>query len=138
MKRTGNERTGNQLLVLPVAAAAVLTEATMAAVNADGYAEEASKKEGLLIAGCVQRHCDNSAGAAGAAKAEVKRGTFVWDNDGSIKGTDILKPCYISDSTTVTITETGSSFAGIILAVEPDGVTVDMTAQAPAGATGTE
>lgn len=127
MIRTGNERTGNQMLVLPAAAGAVLEEATMAVVNADGYAAPASKAEGLLIAGCVQKLCDNSSGKKGDQTVSVKRGTFVWENDGTIKETDCLKKCYISDKRTVTITATGSSVAGIILAVEADGVTVDMT-----------
>ena len=131
MQRTGNERTGNQLLNLPVASKKVLVEGNIAAINADGYAEPATKAEGLRVAGRIEKYCDNSLGEDGALTAEVKRGAFVWDNDGSIQNTDILKPCYISDSTTVTITAEGSSFAGIILAVEPDGVTVDMAAQEP-------
>lgn len=127
MYRTGNERTGNRLLNLPAAAGAELKEATMAAINADGYAEAASAAEGLRVAGCVQEWCDNSKGSDGEKTVKVKRGTFVWENDGSIKETDILKECYIKDEVTVTITSDGSSVAGIILAVEPDGVSVDMS-----------
>ena len=127
MIRTGNERTGNSLLNLPVEAGKTLTECTIAVINADGYAEPATKATGKIVAGCVQRYCDNAQGADGAATVEVKRGTFVWENDGTIEKTDILKPCYISDDVTVSITATGSSYAGIILAVEDDGVTVDMT-----------
>lgn len=127
MVRTGNERTGNRLLNLPVKAGEKMAEATMAVINAQGYAETASAKEGLLTAGCVQNYCDNRLGADGAEVVNVKRGTFIWENDGTIKETDILKKCYIKDKTTVTITSDASSVAGIILAVEPDGVTVDMT-----------
>lgn len=82
---------------------------------------------GLLIAGCVQSYCDNRNGADGEQTASVKRGTFVWENDGTITEKDILKKCYIKDGVTVTITADGSSVAGTILAVEADGVTVDMT-----------
>ena len=57
----------------------------------------------------------------------MKRGTFVWENDGTINETDILKKCYIKDEKTVTITADGSSVAGTILEVDDDGVTVDMT-----------
>lgn len=127
MVRTGNERTGNALINLPVKAGAVLRECTMAAINADGYAETATATAGLRIAGCVQRFCDNNGGDDGAQTVGVKRGTSVWDNDGTIEVTDILKKCYVKDGTTVTITADGSSMAGIILAVETDGVTVDMT-----------
>lgn len=126
MIRTGNERTGNRLLNIPVKGGEVLTEGTMAAINTDGYAVSAVKAAGLTIAGCVQSFCNNT-GGAGALNVEVKRGTFVWENDGTIEVTDILKKCYIKDSTTVSITAEGSSVAGTILAVEPDGVTVDMT-----------
>ena len=127
MIRTGNERTGNSLLVLPVKAGAELIEATMAAIGPDGYAETVTAAEGLRIAGCIQRYCDNRNGMDGEAKVQVKRGIFVWNNDGTIKETDILKPCYAKDGVMVTITAAGASMAGIILAVEPDGVTVDMT-----------
>lgn len=127
MVRTGNERTGNALINIPVKAGAALTECTIAAINADGYAETATATTGIKVAGCVQRFCDNAGGAAGDVLVEVKRGTFVWNNDGTINATDILKKCYVKDDTTVTITADGSSEAGIILAVEPDGVTVDMT-----------
>ncbi len=137
MKRAGNERTGNKVIHIPVAESTILIEGTIAAINSDGYAVTASKAEGLTIAGCVQKHCDNSGGAAGDIEVEVKRGAFVWDNDGTIKNTDILKPCYISNSHTVTLTADGSSFAGIVLAVEADGVIVDMMiTQVPAVTSG--
>ena len=129
MDRTGNERTGNRMLNLPVKGGAELTEATMAAINGDGYAAPAAASAGLKVAGCVQRYCDNRNGADGEQTVSVKRGVFVWDNDGTIKETDILKPCYVKDERTVTITAEGSSMAGIILEVADDGVTVDMTQQ---------
>ena len=127
MDRTGNERTGNRMLNIPVKGGAELTEATMAAINGDGYAAPAAASAGLKVAGCVQRYCDNRNGADGEQTVSVKRGVFVWDNDGTIKETDILKPCYIKDERTVTITADGSSVAGTILEVDEDGVTVDMT-----------
>lgn len=132
MDRTGNERTGNRMLNIPVKGGAELTEATMAAINGDGYAAPAAASAGLRVAGCVQRYCDNRNGADGEQAVSVKRGTFVWGNDGTIKETDILKPCYVKDERTVTITAEGSSMAGIILEVADDGVAVDMT-QAGAG-----
>lgn len=129
MIRTGNERTGNSMIVLPVKEGAEMAEATMAAIGTDGYATTATAAEGLRIAGCVQKYCDNRLGGDGEAQVLVKRGTFVWNNDGTIKNTDILKPCYAKNGTTVTIAADGASMAGTILAVEPDGVTVDMAAQ---------
>ena len=129
MDRTGNERTGNRMLNIPVKGGAELTEATMAAINGDGYAAPAAASAGLKVAGCVQRYCDNRNGADGEQTVSVKRGVFVWDNDGTIKETDILKPCYVKDERTVTITADGSSVAGTILEVADDGVTVDMIQQ---------
>lgn len=129
MDRTGNERTGNRMLNIPVKGGAELTEATMAAINGDGYAAPAAASAGLKVAGCVQRYCDNRNGADGEQTVSVKRGVFVWDNDGTIKETDLLKPCYVKDERTVTITADGSSVAGIILEVADDGVTVDMIQQ---------
>lgn len=101
----------------------------MAAINGDGYAAPATASAGLKVAGCVQRYCDNRNGEDGEQSVSVKRGVFVWDNDGTIKETDILKPCYVKDERTVTITADGSSVAGIILEVADDGVTVDMIQQ---------
>lgn len=127
MIRTGNEKLDNRTIVLPVATKAALTEATIAAVNESGYAVPGSKAEKLTVAGCVQRPADNSTGADGAVVVEVRRGTFVWDNDGTIEKTDVLKMCYIAGPTSVTKTDTGASVCGRILAVDDDGVTVDMT-----------
>lgn len=127
MDRTGNERLGNMNIIIPVAAKTVLMENTIVAVGADGYAVSGTKAEGLIAAGRVERLADNGAGEAGDISVEVRRGTFVWDNDGTIKSTDVLKECYIAGSTSVTIAADGASPAGIILAVDEDGVTVDMT-----------
>lgn len=127
MRRIGNERAGNQLLNLPVKGATELIEGTMAVLGADGYAVPASKATGLTAAGRVEGYCDNLLGEDGDATVTVKRGTFVWANDGTIEATDLLKPCYIKDATTVTLTADGASLAGIILEVAEDGVTVDMT-----------
>ena len=126
MNRIGNQKLSNLDIVLPVAAGAVIHEAVMVAVNADGYAVEAYKAVGLKTAGCALQLVDNSAGAAGAVVVPVRRGAFVWGNDGSVKQTDILKDAYISDAQTVNATDAGSSRAGKILAVDADGVTVEM------------
>ncbi len=126
MDRTGNEKLSGSIINIQAAEGEKIAEATMVAINLDGYAETASKKEGLAIAGCAMRYTDNSAGSAGDVEVPVKRGAFVWNNDGSIKKTDILKDAYVADETTVTITAEGSSRAGKILAVDPDGVTVEM------------
>lgn len=126
MKRTGNQVLGSTTLNIPVAAGENMKECTIAAINADGYAVTGKKAEGLVKAGMVVVAADNTAGAAGAATVRVQRGTFVWNNDGTIKNTDLLKTCYIAGADTVTITAEKASAAGTIIAVDPDDVTVEM------------
>ena len=95
MIRTGNERTGNRLLDIPVKGGEELTEATMAVINAEGYAETATAAAGLLIAGCVQSYCDNRNGADGEQTVSVKR--YLNFGDGSIgcQSTDFVNSfCY--------------------------------------------
>lgn len=126
MDRVSNEKVSGKNMNLLVAANTTIREGTMVAVNADGYAVPASKTEGLMVAGCAMRYTDNTGGADGAVSAQVRRGVFVWDNDGSIEATDILKDAYVLDERTVTINADGSSKAGRILAVDSDGVTLEM------------
>lgn len=125
MERAGNERMTGRDIVLPVAASTVINEGNLVAVNSSGYAIPASKSTGLKVAGCAIKYADNGKGEAGEIYVQVRRGAFVWNNDGSIKETDILKDCYVVDSQTVTTTSTGSSKVGIILGVEEDGVIVE-------------
>lgn len=132
MGRAGNRRTGTQLTTLPVAAGAVIGAACMVSLNASGYAVEATKKAGETVAGASRDRADNANGADGDIHVAVERGAYVWDQDGSIAGTDTLKSCYVSDSHTVTLTAAGSSRAGTILQVEGDGVTVLFDSTVPA------
>lgn len=111
MDRVGNQKLSGMDINIPVAAGATITEAVMVAVGTDGYAVAASKTAGLTIAGCAMRHTDNASGSNGTVSVPVRRGAFVWDNDGSIEETDILKDAYVSDEKTVTITAEGSSLS---------------------------
>lgn len=126
MSRAGNQKLGSITLNIPVAAGECMKECTIAAINAEGYAVTGRKEEGLTSAGMVSVPVDNASGEAGDVEVRVKRGTFVWNNDGSIKKTDILKKCYIAGPDTVTITADGASEAGTVIAVDDDGVTVEM------------
>ena len=47
MIRTGNEKLGNKTLVLPVGAGESISEATMVAIGADGYAGAAYAAAGI-------------------------------------------------------------------------------------------
>lgn len=59
MIRTGNEKLDPNTLVLPVAAGAAITEATMVALGTDGYAVPASKAANLTVAGVALEPADN-------------------------------------------------------------------------------
>ncbi len=122
----GHQKLMGMDINIPVAAGTTIAEATMVAVSADGYAVAASKTAGIAVVGCALRLTDNASGSAGAVAVPVRRGAFIWNNDGSIKETDILKDAYVSDEKTVTITAEGSCRVGKILGVGPDGVTVEM------------
>lgn len=124
--RTGHEKLGNKFLKIGVKGGTEIEICTMVAIDGEGYAVPASKKAGLKIAGLALEYVDNLKGEDGEAKISVKRGTYLWNNDGTIKETDVLKECYIYDERTVTATADGSSAAGIILGLEDDYVVVDM------------
>lgn len=128
MIRTGNEKLDPNTLVLPVAAGTAITEAIMVALGTDGYAVPASKAAGITVAGVALEPADNRTGADGDIWVKVRRGAFVMENSATpssqAKATDILKTCYLEDAVTISMTSTGSSPAGTVLAVEEDGVTV--------------
>lgn len=126
MSRAGNERLSGKDIVIPVKAGTKIHEATMVAIGADGYAIPATKAADLKIAGCALKFVNNTLGSDGSEKVHVRRGAYVWNNDGTIKSTDILKDAYVSDKDTVTITTEGSSKAGKILDVDDDGVVVEI------------
>lgn len=126
MDRVANEKLSGKNICLLVAAGTTISAGTMVAVNADGYAVPAYKTVGLTVAGCAMRYTDNISGADGEASVPTRRGVFVWGNDGSIEVTDVLKDAYVSDEKNVTINADGSSRVGKILAVDSDGVTVEM------------
>lgn len=138
MIRTGNEKLDPRTLILPVAAGESISEATMVAIGADGYAVPAAATASLTVAGVAVEPADNSGGEAGNVQVRVRRGAFVFDNSATaanvVKETDILKTCYIEDAVTVSMSSAGSSPAGTVLAVEDDGVTVEFNQPAmPAG-----
>ena len=128
MIRTGNEKLDPNTLVLPVAAGAAITEATMVALGTDGYAVPASKAANLTVAGVALEPADNRNGEAGDDPGEgaprgIRDGEFRTPGS-QAKATDILRTCYLEDAVTISMASTGSSPAGTVLAVEADGVTV--------------
>lgn len=114
-------------LSLPVKAGVVIYQGALVAVGADGYAIPAQKAENLRAAGRAEETVDNTNGADGDAVIRVSRGTFIWDNHGTNKVAvkDLMGPCYMEDDQTVGNVATGASLAGIVLAVDDNGVTVE-------------
>ena len=127
--RTGHEKLGNQFLQLGVKGGTEIEACTMVAIDAEGYAVPASKNTCLNIAGMALENVDNFKGKNGEEKVSVKRGTYLWNNDGTVKETDVLKECFIQDERTVTAASEGSSAAGIVLGLEGECVVVDMMTQ---------
>lgn len=124
MERCGNEKLSTETLILPVKGKTEIKEGMLVVLDATGYAIPGKKAEGLVAAGVSQAYVNNL-GADGEEQVLVHRGAFVLNSDG-IQITDLLKDCYIKDSETVTMTSTGASIAGKILAVESDGITVEI------------
>ena len=88
MIRTGNEKLDPKTLVLPVAAGAAITEATMVALGADGYAVPASKAANLTVAGVALEPADNRTGEAGDIWVKVRRGAFVMGHPRDLRTHD--------------------------------------------------
>ncbi len=128
---------GGRMLYLPVAAGVKIYDGALVAVNATGYVEPASAKNGLKAAGRAENLADNTNGADGDISVNVLRGVFVWENDtaadGAVDQADVLSECYMLDDCTVTMTATvgagenapANSVAGKVLGLDPAGVIVE-------------
>lgn len=127
--RNTKERAGD-VEEYPVKASTTCYQGGLAVLNA-GYAAPGTAATGLVAIGRFEDTADNSAGAAGAIKARVKRGKFLFANSASadlIAQADAGASCYIVDDQTVAKTDaTGTrSRAGIIVGVETAGVWVQI------------
>lgn len=124
----GNEvNNGGRIIVVPVKADAVINEATLVALDANGFASEAVKGAGITVIGRSEQYIDNSGEVDGAVTINVKRGVFVWNNDAAdpVEEKDIMKQCYILDSKTVTMTSEANSAAGKVIGLEDGYVKVE-------------
>jgi hypothetical protein len=127
--RNTKERTGD-ICDFPVKASTKCYQGGLAVLNA-GYAAPGTTATGLKAVGRFEDEADNSSGADGAIRARIKRGTFKYANSAAgdaIAQADVGADCYIVDDQTVAKTDgTGTrSRAGIIIAVESDGVWVQI------------
>ena len=109
--------------VEPVAAAVKVFKGSLVMRNAAGFLTKGATALNGIGLGRAEQTVDNSAGAAGAATVEYRRGVFPFANSGGgdlIAQGDVGKLCWIVDDQTVAKTDGGGtrSRAGLIDGVE--------------------
>jgi hypothetical protein len=96
-----------------VAAGVKCFEGTLAALNAAGFVQPATTATGLKLVGVFDETVDNTDGANGDKRAEVRKdGAFGFDSAGAadaIDGGDIGATVYAVDDQTVGLTSASSS-----------------------------
>ena len=118
-----------ELIAVPVAATKKIFAGSLVAADANGYATPGAVATTLTALGRAEETVDNTAGANGAVSVLVRRkAAFKFGNKAGDLVTQALmgKNCYIEDDQTVRLTATGASVAGKVLAVESDGVLVEI------------
>lgn len=111
-----------------MAANGVVHKGGMVALNSSGYAGAATPTSTVVV-GVAEQSVDNTGGANGAKSVTVRRGRFKFANQGTdlVTQADIATAaCYVQDDQTVRHTATNSIVAGVPVAVESDGVWVDI------------
>lgn len=124
----GNElKNGSRTIVVPVKDGVIINEASLIALNAQGYASEASKTTGITVIGRSEKYVDNTHGENGSENITVKRGVFIWNNDAEnpVEQKDMFKQCYVKDSNTVTMDSENNSAAGKVIGLENGYVQVE-------------
>lgn len=119
-------RLGDELS-LPVAAATIIYQGTLAALNSDGNMVPADDAAALRVIGRAEATVDNSAGLAGDLLVTIRRGVFLYDNSGTaaVDADDKGKLCFVEDDQTVAETSTHLVKAGRVVDVVSEGVWVD-------------
>lgn len=119
----------NLVFARPVAGTKKIYEGALVCLNATGYATPGAVATTLKADGRAKTTVDNTAGADGALKVEVEKGTFQFANSAAgdaIAIADIGNDCYVVDDQTVAKTSGGAtrSIAGKIVDVDAQGVWV--------------
>ena len=119
---------------LPMAAAMLIYQGALVALNATGFASKGVTATTLKQFGRAEATVDNSAGAAGAKEIDVRPGIFRWANSAAadlITTAEIGTDCFIVDDQTVAKTNGTStrSRAGKVVGVDSSGVLVQMGPQ---------
>lgn len=115
--------------VRSVAAGAKIFAGALVVLNAAKFAKPGSTATGLVADGRAEHFVDNSTGADGAVRIEVRPGVFPFANSAStdaIAQVDIGNACYIVDDQTVAKTDGSGtrSKAGTIVDIDAFGVWV--------------
>lgn len=90
---------------------------SIAAIDGNGEALPASDTADLKVIGRADNYSEGQ-------PVTCRKGTFHYENDGSITVTDIGSKCYVVDDQTVGKTTTNSIEAGIVHDVDDQGVWV--------------
>lgn len=110
---------------LPLAASTKIPAGALVALNASGYAVNASDTANLKVVGVAQETVDNSAGSAGDKTIPVRDGPHSgYVNDGSNACTiaHVGRTVYIKDNQTIqSATGSNSIKAGILIGISADG-----------------
>lgn len=118
-----------ELIPLGVAAATKIEAGKMVAINASGYAVEASDAAGITVMGRAEETIDNTAGANGDLAVIVRRNkAFKFENSSAnaITVAHIGSNALVEDDETVASDTTNDIPAGKILGLESDGVWVEI------------
>ena len=119
---------------LPMAAAMLIYQGALVALNATGFASKGVVATTLKQFGRAEATVDNSAGAAGAKEIDVRPGIYRWFNSSAadlITTAEIGTDCFIVDDQTVAKTNGTAtrSRAGKVVGVDAVGVFVQMGPQ---------
>jgi hypothetical protein len=122
----GTARRVGDVVNHPVAASQNLFLGAIGMLNASGFLVKGSTATGLKPAGVIQARIDNSAGADGDNTVDVRKGCYLFKNDGSVTRVDIGSMAYVVDDETVANSDgTGTrSGLGQIVDLDDDGVWV--------------
>lgn len=120
------------LIGFPVAANVKIFAGALVALNAQGYLVPGAASTTLRYPGRAEEFCDNTGGADGDKTATVRRGAaFKFANAATdpVAQADVGNLVYILDDQTVAKTNAGNTLspAGYLLAVEVDGVWIELT-----------
>lgn len=118
------------LLLFGVAAAAVIHQGALVAIDEDGYLVPADDNATLRVVGRAEESVDNTDGSDGDLTCNVRTGVFKWANSAGVDAltsAHVGEPAYAVDDQTVARSSAAGVRppAGIVVGVESDGVYVE-------------